>query len=146
VQHVSPEGWVATAQLGKTYGTNAASNAQQVGLPAGMNIWLDLEGVSKKSSHQDVIDYCNAWFNQVDGAGYLSGVYVGADATLTSEELFLNLKTRHYWRSGSTVPPIAHRGYQLIQHIGTALDTNVTQTDDLGGTVMWLAPGNAPVV
>jgi hypothetical protein len=142
VQHVAPEGWVATAALGTTNGKNAAANAASVGLPGGMNIWVDLEGVSSASSHQDVIAYCNNWFDAVEAAGYVSGIYVGANAILTGDELFLKLKTRHYWKSGSTVPDIPHRGYQLIQHIDFAhdSDTDVTKTDLLGGQVLWLAP------
>ncbi len=96
VQHVAPEGWVASGPLGATYGRNAAANAEQAGLPGGMNIWLDLEGVSNKSSHQDVIDYCNSWFDAVKGAGYVGGIYVGANAILTGDELFLKLNTKHY--------------------------------------------------
>jgi glycoside hydrolase-like protein len=139
VQHVSPEGWQATADLGTKYGTNAVANAKQAGLPEGMNLWLDLEGVSANSSHQDVIDYCNNWFGAVDAEGYVSGVYVGANAILTGDELYLRLRTQHYWRSGSTVPDVSHRGYQLIQHIGD-IDRDVTQNDNLGGAVRWLAP------
>jgi Domain of unknown function (DUF1906) len=115
VQHVALEGWEASKAKGGTYGQNAVANAQQIGLPKGMNLWLDLEGVGKASSHQDVIEYCNAWFDPVEGAGYVGGVYVGANAVLTSTELFLDLKTKHYWKSGSTVPDIPHRGYQVIQ-------------------------------
>jgi Rv2525c-like, glycoside hydrolase-like domain len=139
VQHVAPEGWSATAALGAQYGANAAANARAIGLPAGLNLWLDLEGVSNTSSHQDVIDYCNNWFSAVDGAGYVSGVYVGANAVLTGDELFLRLRTMHYWRSGSSVPDIPHRGYQLIQHIAE-IDRDVTRTDNLGGAALLLQP------
>jgi len=141
VQHVARAraGWKATGALGAQYGANATANARQIGLPDGMNLWLDLENVANSSSHQDVIDYCNNWFSAVDGAGYVSGVYVGANAILTGDELFLRLKTRHYWRSGSMVPDIAHRGYQLIQHIAE-IDRDVTRTDTLGGAALLLMP------
>src|SRR5882724_13012865 len=52
VQHVARKPWNATAALGAQYGANAAANARQIGLPAGMNLWLDLEGVANSSSHQ----------------------------------------------------------------------------------------------
>jgi hypothetical protein len=142
VQHVAPEGWTASAALGTTNGKNAAGNAQSVGLPGGMNLWLDLEGVSSQSSALDVIAYCNNWFDAVEAAGYVSGIYVGANAILSGDQLYLRLKTKHYWKSGSTVPDIPHRGYQLVQHIDTSLDfdSDVTKTDLLGGQVLWLSP------
>ena len=41
---------------------------------------------------------------------------------------------RHYWKSGSSVPSIPERGYQLVQRIvpgdvvaGIAIDRNVTK-------------------
>ena len=54
---------------------------------------------------------------EVEGAGFVPGVYVGAGAILTGSELFWRLTTKHYWKSGSRVPDIPHRGYQLIQTI-----------------------------
>jgi hypothetical protein len=65
--------------------------------------------------------------------------------------MFFNLKTTHYWKSGSRVPDIPVRGYQMIQYIaprtdpdrvaGVEIDRNVTVTDALGGTVSWLIRG-----
>src|ERR1700679_3188315 len=46
VQHVHRPGWSPSAQLGTLWGNNAAANAKSVGLPPGINIWLDLEGVA----------------------------------------------------------------------------------------------------
>ncbi len=55
------------------------------------------------------------------------------------------MKTKHFWKSGSTVPDIPERGYQMVQRIvqgdrvgGVENDRNVTKTDAFGGTVMWL--------
>ena len=156
VQHVQPDGWHPTAALGATYGANAVANAQQVGIPAGVTLWLDLEGVAAETAPAIVIEYCNAWFDAVTAAGYESGIYVGANAVLSGEDLYWSLKTRHYWKSGSKVPDIPHRGYQLVQRIapggdvlaGVSIDRNVTSTDALGGTVRWLsrAPSTAVAV
>jgi hypothetical protein len=140
VQHVAPRGWKPSAALGKQYGRRAADSAKAASLPAGMNLWLDLEGVSSTSSHQDVIDYCNTWFDVVEADGYVSGLYVGAETILSGTELFLKLKTRHYWKSGSTVPDIPHRGYQMVQYIEQDFDRDVTANDHLGDAVLWLAP------
>lgn len=149
VQHCPKPGWTPTAELGKTYGENAASYAATAGLPEGVNLWLDLEGIAKETPHQDIIDYCNAWFAAVRVGGYEPGVYLGFDIYLSSDELFFNLKTKHYWRAPGHVPDVAHRGYQLIQHIKnpgpTEFDWDVTRTDDLGDTVIWLAPNDVAI-
>jgi Domain of unknown function (DUF1906) len=148
VQHVSKAEWVPTAVLGEQFGTTAAQNAQTVGLPPGMNVWLDLEGVRAGVASSHVIGYCNAWFAEVLAAGYLPGLYVGSGCVLTGDELFWRLRTRHYWRSGSAVPDVPHRGYQLIQRIASApdivnniaIDRNISATDALNGCPLWLSP------
>ena len=145
VQHVARSGWTPSRALGETNGKNAATHARDIGFPAGVNVWLDLEGVKRSATHASVIDYCNAWFAEVADAGFVPGVYVGASAILTGDELFWRLRTRHYWKSGSTVPDIPHRGYQMIQKIipndkvdGVEIDRNVTQNDRFGDAVQWL--------
>jgi len=152
VQHVEAEGWRPSLELGKTYGSHAAANAAEVGFPAGVNVWLDLEGVNHQVSAEDVIAYCNAWHREVAAAGYAPGIYVGASAILTGDQLYWRLRMRHYWKSGSSVPSIPERGYQLVQRIvpgdvvaGIAIDRNVTKTDSFGGTVRWLTRAGGPV-
>jgi hypothetical protein len=148
VQHVMHAGWVPTAARGADYGAAAATNAKQVGLPPGVVVWLDLEGVRKGVGSDDVIAYCNAWFDAVANAGYLPGLYVGANCGLDGDALYWRLKTGHYWRSGSDVPDLPHRGYQMVQRIdgssdvvnGIAIDRDVTYTDAFGDTVAWLSP------
>jgi hypothetical protein len=149
VQHPLAAGWSPSAQLGQIFGRSAAANAGAAGLPARMNIWLDLEGVKAGTPDTDVIDYCNAWFSEVESVGYVSGVYIGASPGLSADQLYWSIKTRHYWKGGSDaeagVPDdIPHRGYQLVQYIhypGTPqeFDSNVTKTDAFGGGVLWAA-------
>ncbi|HEY2070173.1 MAG TPA: DUF1906 domain-containing protein [Rhizomicrobium sp.] len=141
VQHVAASPWTPTGALGTEYGNNAVSCSQEVGLPAGMNIWLDLEGVAQGTPAQTVIDYCNAWFGPVAAAGYVPGLYVGANAILDADELYWDLNCQHYWKSGSSVPNVAVRGYQLFQRIppgGEDIDQDVTKADQLGGNALWL--------
>jgi len=145
VQHVARSGWLPTAALGTTNGTNAAKNAVSVGFPTGVNLWLDLEGVSGTAGAQQVIEYCNAWFTEVDNAGFVSGLYVGPQAVLNGHDLFFRLKTKHYWKSGSRVPNVENRGYQMIQSLphdvaGVNIDSDVTKNDNFGDAVIWLAP------
>ncbi len=144
VQHVAAEGWVPSASLGTTNGTNAANNAATVGLPKGMNIWCDLEGVATGTSAQTVSDYCQAWYTAVANIGYVPGLYVGANCILTGQQLYSNLSFQHYWKSLSNVPMVATRGYQLIQGAettvnGIGIDSDTTQMDNLGGAVLWLS-------
>jgi hypothetical protein len=148
VQHPLRQGWSPSGALGQTFGQNAAAYAGDAGLPGGVNVFLDLEGVQNGASSADVIDFCNAWFAQVESVGYVGGVYIGANPGLTADQLYWNLKTKHYWKGGSSaqsgVPDdIPHRGYQLIQYIHNPdtpneFDSNVTKTDNFNSGIMWL--------
>jgi hypothetical protein len=140
VQHVFNPGFFPNGPRGAVIGTRAADNAKAAGFPASVNLWLDLEGINAAAAAADVIAYANACF--------VPGVYVGANAILDGAQLFNALKFQHYWKSGSTVPQIPVRGYQMIQTIpghattvdGIALDLDLdlTHTDALGGHVQWL--------
>jgi hypothetical protein len=142
VQHVMSEGWLPTGSLGQEYGTNAANHAQAIGFPAGINLWCDLEGIGSTTA-QNVIDYCGAWFSAVSAAGFVPGLYVGAKAILTGQQLY-ELPFQHYWQSCSEVPAIPVRGYQMVQTLvqepvnGIGIDKDVTQTDGQGGQAQWL--------
>ena len=147
VQHVAPSGWTPSDTLGVECGGNAAAHARAIGLPEKCSVWLDLEGVAAGTGSV-VIAYCNAWFKEVESAGYTTGVYVGANCILSADELYLNLKTKHYWKSGSKVPDIPHRGYCMVQHIipddkvgGVAIDRNVTFVDAFGSAPMLVTRG-----
>jgi hypothetical protein len=120
--------------------------AAAAGLPPGVTLWVDLEGVDGSAQSQDVIDYCNEWYDQVNSAGYVPGIYIGANPGLSADQLYWDLAMKSYWRGGSSeksgVPAdIPYRGYQLTQRIpasaGANFDSNVTQADNFGGEVMW---------
>jgi hypothetical protein len=145
VQHVAADGWLPTLTKGRQYGQNALNHAQAVGFPPGVNLWLDLEGVNRSAPAKTVIGYCNTWFDEVAAAGYVPGIYVGANAGLSGDQLYWRLRTRYYWKSGSKVPPIPERGYCMVQRIvpgdrvaGVAIDRNVTKIDNFGNSPLWL--------
>jgi hypothetical protein len=143
VQHVRYAGWMPNAALGKQTGQTAADNAIQVGFPSKINVWLDLEGINPAAATADVVAYCNSWHDAVVQAGYLPGLYVGANSILDSQQLYSDLQFQHYWHSLSIVPNVAVRGYQLIQSDGgtvhgIAIDKNLTQADTDRGQVQWL--------
>ena len=148
VQHVLNPGWMPTAALGTEYGTNAATFTQQIGFPSGVNVWLDLEGVSPSAAASDVSAYCHAWYAAVAGAGYVPGVYIGWEPGLSGQELY-DLPFQHYWAAynvdGVSTPH--PRGYQLVQSSGSGnvgtlstdvYDVDETYMDDMGGQVLWL--------
>jgi hypothetical protein len=146
VQHPLAEGWSPTGALGQRFGAAAARLAGGAGLPIGVNVWLDLEGVAKGTQAQDVIDYCNEWYDEVSAVGYLPGVYIGANPGLSADEIYWDLSMKSYWRGGSSsksgVPDdIPNRGYQMVQRItGSGVrefDSDVTHSDNFGGKALW---------
>lgn len=145
VQHVANQGWTPSAALGSTNGSNAANNAFSVGFPPGVNVWLDLEGIASGTPAVNVTDYCVNWFNAVLAAGFVPGLYVGANCILSGTQLY-DLPFQHYWQSESSVPAIPNRGYQMVQTPvsgdvnGISIDQDVTNVDNEGGVPQWLAP------
>jgi Domain of unknown function (DUF1906) len=137
VQHPELPGWVPTAALGNEYGSCAARLASEAGIIAGVNVFLDLEGIAAGTDPQDIVDYSNNWFDQVAAAGYAPGIYIGYDVWLSPDELYGKLKFKHYWRAGGDITDVANRGYQMLQTIDGDFDSDVTQNDNLGGCVVW---------
>jgi hypothetical protein len=143
VQHVRMPGWLPNGPLGVQDGSHAASNAVSAGLPAGVSIWLDLEGVASMAVKSDVVAYCNAWDTAVRHAGYSTGLYVGAGQPLDEAALY-SLQVSRYWRSQSQVPNVEHRGYCMIQLWptetvgGVSIDYDVIQSDYKGGLPRWV--------
>jgi hypothetical protein len=148
VQHCQRPGWLPSQALGEQYGATAEFNAQAIGLPPGVTLWLDLEGIAPYASAAETIAYVNAWTSQVAGAGYQAGLYVGANQPLNGDELYWRLKVTRYWRSASTVPDIPYRGYCMAQALapspidGISVDRNVVMADAFGGLPMWAASGS----
>lgn len=142
VQHVeSEDAWVASKDKGASNGAVAVSEAQKLGVPQGTMLWLDLEGVKLGTPAQDVIDYCNAWHDQVAAAGFTPGIYIGWHAILTAEQLYGKLKFQHYWSAYNNDQKVAVRSFQMRQHVakpgdhpaGVEIDTDVISPDSLGG-------------
>jgi hypothetical protein len=152
VQHVAPEGWSPSSRTGKLYGTTAAHEAESIGIPPGVTVWCDLEGVAPSTRSADVIKYANNWHTAVAMAGYLPGLYVGWRAGLNARQLHDDLRFTHYWSgynlNADRYPAV--RGVQLKQRVATpsdliagfsteSLDVDEIQTDRLGGRPTLLA-------
>ncbi len=143
VQHCPMPGWQPTAPLGKAYGQYAGQYAAEIGLPAGMNIWLDLEGVSNGAGAQDVIDYCHCWFDAVAAHGFIPGIYCGYGTGLTPFQLY-ELPFKHYWKAYNG-PYLPGRGYQIVQETvklleGISFDPDFIVADKMGDLPLWLSP------
>ena len=152
VQHVAPEGWSPSGRSGKLYGTTAAQEADAIGIPPGVTVWCDLEGVAANARSADVIKYANEWHKAVATAGYLPGLYVGWRAGLSSRQLHDDLRFTHYWSgynlSADRFPAV--RGVQMKQRpakqadlisgfTSESFDVDEIQTDQLGGRPTLLA-------
>ncbi len=145
VQHVAAEGWTPSGPLGASNGEQAADDAWSIGLPPGLSVWLDLEGVAAGTPDDAVIAYCNAWYGAVAACGYVPGLYVGADCGLGASQITATA-FGYFWQSGSTTPALS-TGYCMVQSIsssyvldGIAYDLDVVQNDAQGQTPFWLSP------
>jgi Domain of unknown function (DUF1906) len=152
VQYVESESsWKPSAVKGSRNGEVAASEAEKLGLPWGVTIWCDLEGVDVGAPAQTTIDYCNRWHAAVSTSGYVPGLYVGYQAGLTPLQLYRSLRFTHYWGAynlnADQYPAV--RGLQMKQSrrkpgdspSGTGLDFQVDRVsaDALGGHPTLLA-------
>jgi hypothetical protein len=98
VQYVeSDTSWIPSGGKGTKNGNVAAAEAAKIGVPWGVTVWCDLEGVKPGTASQRVIDYCNNWHLAVSSAGYVPGLYVGYRAGLSPTQLYRALRFTHYW-------------------------------------------------
>jgi hypothetical protein len=133
--------------LGGVYGAIAAREAEAVGLPDGVNLWCDLEGVSANAKASDVIAFCNEWYAAAVRFGFDPGLYVGDSCGLTAQQLYRDLRFKRYWSAYNlnreNFPAV--RGVQIRQRPYPApglrvpgcpfeYDEDQIQTDALGGT------------
>jgi len=146
VQYVESESaWTPSATKGTRNGGVAASECELLGVPWGVTLWCDLEGVAPATSSQRTIDDCNAWHAAVSGAGYVPGLYVGYRAGLTPTQLYRALRFTHYWGAYNLNVdryPVV-RGLQMKQSRARASDrpkgvavdfqTDRVRADALGG-------------
>lgn len=153
VQHVAPPGWHPAKALGSAYGAIAADHAAEVGYPRGCTLWCDLEGVDPRTTPLDVIQFCNAWYEKVQAAGFVPGLYVGDSCRLSAIQLYRDLKFKAYWSAynlnADNVP--AKRGVQMKQkaypHPGSRVpgvpfeyDVDIIRSDALGGSPVLCLP------
>jgi hypothetical protein len=154
VQHVAAENrWIPAATLGTAYGATAASECQKVGIPAGVTVWCDLEGVAPGTTAPAVIAYCNNWHAEVAAADYQPGLYVGWHCGLSAVQLYRNLRFSRYWSGynldadkmpavrGVCMRQFTAKESDLINGFTTqTMDVDVIHADAAGGTPSLLLP------
>lgn len=150
VQHVeSDASWEPTPEKGQNYGRVAATTCKSLGVPAGVTVWLDLEGVATFVPAAVTIMYARLWFTEVKGAGYQPGLYVGWHAGLDAQELY-RLPFARYWaaynlnvdqrpaRVGVCMKQRAARPGDLPKGVDFPIDTDLVTGDLIGRLpVMW---------
>lgn len=147
VQHVEAEnGWIPTITKGQQYGEKAAEYCTAIGIAPETNVFLDLEGVDRSVHYDNIIEYCNYWYDNVAAAGFTPGVYLGWHNGLSARQAYYSLKFEHYWAAYNLnydEEPL-QRGCQMRQKVanvldypdglkGIAVDVNIVKTDKLGG-------------
>jgi len=154
VQHVERDGppwWTPWAEKGTEYGITAARACGELTIPRGVTVWLDLEGIMPGTDVGQVDAYCRAWFEPVQRAGYVPGLYVGYGAVLGPAALYRLPFTRYFaaYNLDEDQYP-ATRGCCMRQHeqkagdvptgVAFPLDTDVVEADALGGLPTMFAP------
>ena len=152
VQYVESEGaWTPSAVKGTKNGSVAAAEAEKLGVPWGVTVWCDLEGVAPGTPAQKVIDYCNQWHAAVSSAGYAAGVYVGYHAGLSPKQLYRALRFTHYWGAynlnadqypavrGLQMKQSRPRRSDLVPNAGIDFQVDKVSADALGGRPTLLA-------
>lgn len=144
-----PPAWIQGPAGARNRANLAIQQANRVGYPAGALIWLDSEAWGSVSAAA-CIEWINIWSRTIRDAGFVDGLYVGAGTPLTADQLYTDLITQHYWKSGSQVPMVATRGYQLVQTslndviAGVRVDVDIVQPDALNGEAVFVAPAPQP--
>lgn len=151
VQHVASEtAWSPTPGLGVQYGQGAVLACQRLGVPTGVTVWCDLEGVLWGTPAPSIISYVNSWALALEGAGFLPGLYVGWHNLLTPLQLY-HLRVKAYWGAynlNRDQEP-AVRSLQMKQLSAKPedmfptcpdIDVDIVKTDLLGGTPTFMLP------
>jgi hypothetical protein len=148
VNFAHSQGWIPTAQLGKSDASASVQRLTMLGIPvAGLVDWIDIEGCGA-----DPTDYINAAAQEIagDGAGRLAGEYVGAGGLLTGAQLWALPKIVRYWHSCSSGIPEPQGGFSLVQLFppnqlcgGIQVDWDFAGRDFGGRAATWLVSAAA---
>jgi hypothetical protein len=148
-------GVMGVTLAGACDGQESAREAQKLGLPAGVTLFLDLEGM--KAFHADPValrSTLDGWARAVVAAGYVAGLYVAPPQPLTSDELYEMPFTR-YWKGGGSIrdryDALAEprcgwccvQGYPSVDRGGVLVDANLVTEDFYGRLPTWVRASDA---
>ena len=137
------EGWVPSKELGALDGTATVRQALALGFPQGATLWLDLEGCAGPA--WATAAWVDEWAMLVRNAGYIAGLYVGANPGGLNSASLWELHVQRYWHSCSQVPNVDRCGYCMVQlsppntKVGDVhVDVDVIQQDYLERLPTWV--------
>lgn len=138
-------GWLPNAGMGTSDGNTDVSRLKALGVPAGMLLWLDLEGSG--GSAADTSAWIEARAAAVVAGGYEAGLYVGDGCVLDAAELYAIPNVTRYWRAfnqGIPEPACGFAQQQLYEPeqtlCGLSVDYNVAARDYRGRAPTMLIP------
>jgi hypothetical protein len=130
-------------------GATTVAQLKALGIPTGATVFLDVEGIGPGITPTQLITKINAWADTVMAAGFIAGLYVGANAQLTSAEVYALHVTRYAKslsrlmdRFGNLVEPDC--GWCFIQlypsttWAGIGVDLDFIQSDYQGRFPTWV--------
>lgn len=138
----------AAAQRGQAAAA-VVQRATGVARQPGLVIGLDWEAVPASVTPAAAAQWIDTWAEAVAAAGFLPGLYVGAQQPLDGEALWERRVYRYWAAPGPAIPAIPHRGYCVRQErLNVAygsnppvlVDLDTALVDGLGGTWTALAP------
>jgi hypothetical protein len=106
-------GWLPTASMGTADGQKDVQLLKQLGIPQGMELWIDLEGSA--GSVADTTDWINSRALQIVSAGYLAGLYVGNSCVLDGPQLYALPNISRYWQAYNQGIPEPQCGFCQFQ-------------------------------
>lgn len=117
VNHSRNPGWLPSAIDGKKDANRDLADLLRLGIPKGVHMAFDLEGVGG-GSPSNVIAHVNAHAGGIQAGGYLASLYVGYGALLNSVQLYA-LRSTLYWHSCSRIVDMA--GAEAAPECGWAM-------------------------
>lgn len=126
VTYSDAPGWVPTASKGSADSAIDRIHLTNAGIPSGVTVQIDLEGVASSAPATDVEAFLNARSQPLVGS---AGLYVGAGGGLTAEQLYGLPYIHTYWRSLSRDIAEPSCGWGLIQAFPDDIVVGGTQID-----------------
>lgn len=136
VNHSRLPGWIPSAAEGAADAKTDIANLQKLGVPAGVHMCFDLEGVGGGvASVTSLVAHLDAYASAIIAAGYTPALYVGDQSLLTGTQLY-DLAFFLYWHSASRVVDVT--GAEAGPECGWSVyQGSITEVKLFGVTIDW---------